>query len=332
MKKKVIISFFACSFIIFGANAQKTLESKNSIKSVEAKKIDPQIIKKGLSLSTEKNIMESNIAMDNIDGFMETPNGLLYKFERKSKSDKVAKVGDLAMLHVEFWMGDSLMFNTKRINANQTVPEFIKDPKHRGDVYEGIAMMKPGEVAIFKTTLAEMAANTNTTIPPTIKNGKYATWRIEMVDLKTKKDIQEEEGKLAKEDEKQILEYLKRNKLKGEKLNEGVYIVTHEQGSGNHPEKGDKVTVNYTGKLLNGTVFDSNVDPKFNHVSPFSFAVGTSSVIKGWDAALLQMKKGQKVTVLIPSALAYGKNSPSPDIPANSIMIFDIDLLEIAKP
>ena len=69
---------------------------------------------------------------------------------------------------------------------------------------------------------------------------------------------------------------------------------------------GDTVAMNYTGRLADGTVFDSNVDPKFDHVQPFVFTLGAGQVIPGWDKGIVGMKVGEKKTLVIPPADAYG--------------------------
>ncbi len=97
-------------------------------------------------------------------------------------------------------------------------------------------------------------------------------------------------------------------------------------------KKGDHLTMNYTGKLLNGTSFDSNIDPKFQHVAPFDFIIGAGMVIQGWEQGLLGMKVGEKRTLTIPAGMAYGAQSPSPAIPANSALVFDVELLKITPP
>ena len=94
-------------------------------------------------------------------------------------------------------------------------------------------------------------------------------------------------------------------------------------------KNGDVLVMNYTGKLTNGTVFDSNVDPKFGHVTPFEFTLGAGMVIAGWDEGLLGMKVGEKKTLTIAPEKAYGARSPSPLIPANSTLIFDVELVSI---
>ena len=97
-------------------------------------------------------------------------------------------------------------------------------------------------------------------------------------------------------------------------------------------QPGDKVSVNYTGKTMDGKAFDSNVDPQFQHVQPFEFTVGQGMVIKGWDEGFTIFKKGSKGTLYIPSPLAYGANSPDPSrIPVNGILIFDVELLDVIQ-
>jgi len=88
--------------------------------------------------------------------------------------------------------------------------------------------------------------------------------------------------------------------------------------------------MNYTGRLQDGTVFDSNVDPKFNHVEPFEFTLGAGQVISGWDKGIVGMKIGEKKTLTIPPEDAYGP-SGRPGIPPNSTLIFDVELVAINK-
>lgn len=93
---------------------------------------------------------------------------------------------------------------------------------------------------------------------------------------------------------------------------------------------GDTVSMNYTGTLENGTVFDSNVDPKFGHVEPFIFKLGAGQVISGWDKGIAGMKVGEKKSLRIPPEDAYGENGVGPILP-NSTLIFEVELLEIKK-
>lgn len=95
-------------------------------------------------------------------------------------------------------------------------------------------------------------------------------------------------------------------------------------GTGTPVAPGDMVSVNYTGMLTDGTVFDASSD----HGGPFSFTVGAGQVIQGWDQGLLGMQVGGERLLAIPASLAYGANAVG-SIPANSTLIFDIQLLSI---
>lgn len=94
-------------------------------------------------------------------------------------------------------------------------------------------------------------------------------------------------------------------------------------------KNGDTLVMNYTGRLTDGTVFDSNVDPKFGHVQPFEFKLGAGQVIKGWDEGLVGMKVGEKKTLTIPPEKGYGSAGAGAAIPPNATLIFDVELLGI---
>jgi FKBP-type peptidyl-prolyl cis-trans isomerase len=109
----------------------------------------------------------------------------------------------------------------------------------------------------------------------------------------------------------------------------GLQITTVAEGAGEQAKSGDTVSVHYTGMLTNGTVFDSNVDPKFGHPEPFSFTLGQNRVIAGWEQGVLGMKKGEKRHLVIPSDLAYGDRGAGALIPPNATLEFDVELLAI---
>lgn len=104
------------------------------------------------------------------------------------------------------------------------------------------------------------------------------------------------------------------------------YNISTENPTGTSPAAGDMVKVHYSGYLLDGTKFDSSLD----RGQPIEFAVGTGRVIPGWDEGIMLLKTGEKAEFVIPSELAYGPRQTGP-IPPNSILKFEVELLEVNK-
>ena len=107
----------------------------------------------------------------------------------------------------------------------------------------------------------------------------------------------------------------------------GLRYVVERPGHGRPPNSGDKVYVLYTGRLLNGTYFDRDLDPK----RPFSFRVDRYAVIPGWDEALELMTVGEKLLVILPADLGYGDRGSPPTIPPGATLVFEIQLLKIDR-
>lgn len=119
-------------------------------------------------------------------------------------------------------------------------------------------------------------------------------------------------------------------------LPSGVVYRDEVVGSGDVAVAGSSVTVNYVGALTNGQVFDSSA----SHGQPFTFVLGAGAVIKGWDEAVAGMQVGGKRLMQIPAHLAYGERAIQGKdaegkivdvIPANSVLIFEVELLSVAK-
>lgn len=107
-----------------------------------------------------------------------------------------------------------------------------------------------------------------------------------------------------------------------------LQIIDEVIGTGAVAAQGDSVTVNYVGSLTDGKVFDASA----NHgTTGFTFNLGTGQVIKGWDDGIVGMKEGGKRTLVIPASLAYGTQAIGDIIPANSDLVFQVELLKVQK-
>ena len=115
------------------------------------------------------------------------------------------------------------------------------------------------------------------------------------------------------------------NKGNTEEMDNGLIIEDLVVGEGTEAQDYNKVVVNYTGELEDGSVFDSSLNPGRE---PFTFTLGVGSVIKGWDLGVKGMKVGGKRKLTIPPELGYGERNTGV-IPPNSTLLFEVDLLEV---
>lgn len=167
-----------------------------------------------------------------------------------------------------------------------------------------------------------------------------------IITIRTKlKSVMTQEHYNQKEKEKQIQEelatieqYLQDNDIKAQKSPAGFYYTIESPGTGVTPQVGSQVKVDYTGSLLNGTVFDTSVEHiarehgLYNAMRPYeplTFQLGAQQVIEGWDKGIALLKKGEKARLFIPSPLGYGGRGAGNVIPPNAILIFDVTLVDL---
>src|SRR6266511_1346030 len=138
------------------------------------------------------------------------------------------------------------------------------------------------------------------------------------------KDMEQKQKDSGEKNKAEGAKFLEENKKKeGVKTTaSGLQYKVLKDGNGAQPKASDTVTVNYRGTLINGTEFDSS----YKRGQPAPFPV--NGVIKGWTEALQLMKVGSKYQLFIPSTLAYGERAVSPDLGANSTLIFEVELLD----
>ena len=267
-------------------------------------------------------------------GFKKTETGLLYKLIVDAPGSNKPKLGDNVEVHINTHINDSLLFNSRTLNKNQPVGFTVMPPSFKGDLVEGLMLMTPGDSAVFLISV-DSVQKSGAQLLPWMKAGDMIEYDVQMASVKSKEQVKAESDAKSsvqvKIDDSLLQDYFKKNKLKPTKTASGLYYVVSKKGTGALPKSGEKISVNYTGKTLAGVTFDSNVDPAFKHVEPFSFNVGQHQVISGWDEGLMLMNKTCKATLYIPSTLAYGERGAGEKIPANSILIFDVEVTNIGE-
>lgn len=111
-----------------------------------------------------------------------------------------------------------------------------------------------------------------------------------------------------------------------ERTEDGIWVRIDREGTGPRPRSGAEVTVQYTGRFLDGRVFDSS-----RNRGPFEFPVGAGRVIPGWDLTVAEMREGEIRTVVLPPELAYGSRGAGGVIPPNAFLLFEIELLDAGR-
>ena len=225
------------------------------------------------------------------------------------------------------------------LSVDESMPIFyIQQSIYPGDLNEGLLMLREGDSASFYIP-ADSLSKYMGGLPAEVED--YMVYTIKVDKLYTQEELELEEA--AKEaaaletEQAAIAQYLKENSITVAPEESGIYFISNKKGSGKTIAQGQTVKVNYVGKLLNGKLFDTNIESiaKENNVynpqrpyEPMEVPAGKGQLIPGFDEALLMMKKGGKATVIIPFAQAYGSRDMSPDIPAYSTLVFDIEIVD----
>lgn len=245
-----------------------------------------------------------------------TESGLYYKFEKENEGN-VPVLGSTA--RVKF---NARILGGDELGSSDKLGEYYDIEYGKGTVLrgleEGIGLMAIGDKAQFvlpySLAYGEIAYGTI----PAYSN---LIFDVELLDILAPEAADQSHVEKANAE---FDNYLKDNKIKGEKQECGLVYVCNKKGSGACPVAGQTVTVHYTGKLMDGRVFDSSVE----RGEPISFVLGQGKVIQGWEKGIALMKKGEKSTLIIPFNLAYG-NRRTGSIPPYSNLVFDVEIIDI---
>ncbi len=285
----------------------------------------------------------------------ETPNGFNYTVVKKGDGN-VVKAGEFLVLNMLFKDATDSIWTDSR-KSEIPVIFMIQDTammKQEVGVEEVLRELSKGDSVTFKVKASMLFTKTfRQPVPANIDSLSEFTFNIGIKDIYTREQVTKlQEEIAAKQNEKlkqeqavqlgkdllTIDSYLKEKRIIASQTSSGLRYVISKKGKGENAVAGKNVKVDYAGFLLNGKCFDTSnaALAKINNIfqvgrpyEPLSLAVGQGQVIAGWDEAITLMNKGMKMTVYIPSPLAYGSQQRSEDIIPNSILIFDMELIDV---
>lgn len=258
--------------------------------------------------------------------------GLKYQFHDQNTDARKAKVGDVMTIHLILKNSkDSVLRDTHKEGVPLKL--MLQVPPFKGSFEEGLGMLAKGDSATFFVSADSLFGRAMQPMPPGVTKGSDISFNVKVVNVQSEEEYRKGETDAAQKqkgiDEKIIVDYLAKNGLSGkaQKTENGVYYIVNQAGTGPQPQRGDAISIHYTGKLLDGKVFDSSQKTG----QPLQLQIGVGMVIPGWDESILKLSKGTKATLVIPSTMAYGPQGSPPAIPANAVLVFDVELLDVKK-
>jgi FKBP-type peptidyl-prolyl cis-trans isomerase FkpA len=268
--------------------------------------------------------------------FKTTATGLKYKFITQNEKGKKPVLGDFVTVVAYYKAPDTIFFDSRKSPTPYIFP--IMESTYKGDLFEGLQLMSVGDSAIFELNGDSLMLKTFRVkeLPKYVKAGSTIHVHVKMTKIQPKDEFQAEmqakfeadakKSQAAQAKEDSILAiYLKKNNITTQPTRSGLIYIEDVKGTGPMAQAGHTVKVHYTGRLLDGTKFDSSVDRNL----PFEFEVGKGKVIKGWDEGIPKMSVGGKARLIIPSKIAYGERGAPPSISPYSTLVFEVELLEV---
>ncbi len=263
-------------------------------------------------------------------GYKMTPSGMYYRYLTQNEGE-TAKLGDVIAIDLDYYLmnekGDSLLYSTSMIP--EQAYDLVREPSFPGDLYEGFTMMHKGDSMSFIMNADSVFRRQfhAPVVPEFVTPDAMIRWEVKMKDIMTEEEFmarQAAKEEAAFAEAQQVLDaFIAENGIEATPTESGLIYVCTKPGKGSQPQAGQTVKVHYTGKLLDGTVFDSSVERD----EPISIPIGVGRVIPGWDEGISMMKKGEKGILYIPAKLGYGAHGSGP-IPPFSNLIFEVELID----
>jgi len=273
-------------------------------------------------------IVALGTACSKYPGFKKDKQGFYYKFYVENKKEVQPQLGDIVEMLYGLRLKDSVIFES------QPLSEKIVESLYPGDVFAAIQKMHLGDSATFIMDGEAFIKYFWGQEYPFNSKDLYFDFKLlhitpkeefEAIQAERLQQYEEmiEESRISEEGS--INDYILQNNIKVKPTEDGLYFMKKVSGTGKPIKVGSTVSVHYTGKLLDGSVFDSSIE----YGSPIEVTVGEGQVIPGWEKALLMMRGGDKATVLIPSRLAYGSRGSSYVIPPYAPLVFDMEIVSV---
>ncbi len=258
---------------------------------------------------------------------IEVKDGLKYQFHKHDDKGKLAKLGDILTFHLTLKTSSKGKDSTLRDSQKDGNPMIAQVAKaqFKGAFEQGMLLLAKGDSATFFVPVDSLFKG-YPQVPEVFTKGGDVRFSVKVLDIQTEAEFEASRKKKAEgqitSDANTIASFIAKNNLTNvQKTASGLQYVVTNPGNGAQVVAGDSISVKYTGKLASGKVFESNT---------FDLQVGRGMVIPGWDEGLQKFKQGGKGTLLIPSGLGYG-DRPQRVIPANSVLIFDVEILSVKK-
>ena len=286
------------------------------------------------------------------EGYTKAENGLHYKFFNHNEDGAKVQLGDGIIISyvISKEKNDSVIVDSKSVSQDGTgsVTFTMRKSSFAGSFEDGMMMMAKGDSAAFIVSADSFFLKTNgqNELPKGFSPGESLKGVFKIREIRTAKELAENQKKQEAEQAAMMKEmqgrekadfdkYLADNKITAKPTESGLYVIESKKGSGPKPKAGDQVEVNYTGRLLDGTIFDTSneADAKAGNVynpqrpySPIKFVLGRGEVIRGWDEGIAMLSKGGKAKFILPSNLGYGERGGGP-IPPYAPLVFEVELI-----
>ena len=276
----------------------------------------------------------------NMKGYKQTDDGLYYRFEQCNKDAQQVQEGDVLVGEMTIRLDTTVL----RTNVGRTERLMPVVPMYDGVLHEGLLMMHLGDRAIFAIEADSMAKFMQPNqMPPMYEKGKGMKfyYEINLQDIVTRDEFAEEQANFEQEmaaardqEPELIAKYVADNGIKEQPRANGLYVIVMKKGKGQTVAAGRNVTLSYTGRLLDGTIFDSSNENDCKQANidwhePLNYVVGQMSLIPGWEEGVMGQPEGSQLRLIIPSALGYGPQGAGNTIPPYSPLVFDIDILSV---